>query len=231
MQNIAMNQSLPPKLARRLLHEDVADRLRDRIIQGELAPGSRLNERVLCEELQISRTPLREAFKTLASEGLVTLHPDRGASVTPITADSVRHTFEVLGALESLAGELACRNITDAQLAEIRALHYEMLAHHARRELAGYFRYNQLIHIHIVEASGNPMLAQTYRNLNTHVRRARYMANLSSERWDQAVAEHEAMLTALSQKDSATLQRLLREHLSHKMLAVLEALLQEENIA
>lgn len=224
MQNVNMDQQLPPKIVRRLLHEDVADRLRDRIVQGELVPGSRLNERVLCGELQLSRTPLREAFKTLASEGLVTLHPDRGASVTPITIATVRQIFEMLGALEGLAGELACRNITAAQFNEIRALHYQMLVHHARGELAEYFRYNQQIHIKMVEASGNPMLAQTYRKLNAHVRRARYMANLSPERWDRAVKEHEEILDALSERDSARLQTLLREHLGHKMVAVLSAL-------
>ena len=100
-----MDQQLPEKIARRLLHEDVADRLRDLIVQGDLPPGSRLNERVLCGQLHLSRTPLREAFKTLASEGLVTLHPDRGASVTPLTVELVRHMFEVMGALEALAGE------------------------------------------------------------------------------------------------------------------------------
>ena len=224
MQNDVMDQQLPEKIARRLLHEDVADRLRDLIVQGDLAPGSRLNERVLCGQLQLSRTPLREAFKTLASEGLVTLHPDRGASVTPLTVELVRHMFEVMGALEALAGELACRNSTDAQLNEIRALHYQMLVHHARGELAEYFRYNQQIHNKIVEASGNPVLAQTYRGLNAHVRRARYMANLSVERWDRAVKEHEGILNALSARDGALLQSLLREHLGQKMLAVLAAL-------
>ena len=230
MQNDAMDQQLPPKIVRRLLHEDVTERLRDRIVQGELAPGSRLNERVLCSELAISRTPLREAFKTLAAEGLVTLHPDRGASVTPVSIETVRQIFEMLGALEGLAGELACRNITDAQLNEIRALHYQMLVHHARGELAEYFRFNQQIHIKIVEASGNPMLDQTYRKLNSHVRRARYMANLSAERWDRAVKEHEQILEALSCRDSIRLQTLLREHLGHKMVAVLSALQDKDAI-
>ena len=219
-----MDQQLPPKITRRLLHEDVAERLRDRIVHGELASRSRLNERVLCAELTISRTPLREAFKTLAAEGLVSLHPDRGASVTPVSVETVRQIFEMLGALEGLAGELACRNMTDAQFNEIRALHYQMLAHHARGELAEYFRFNQQIHIKIVEASANPVLEQTYRNLNAHVRRARYMANLSAERWDRAVKEHEQILDALSSRDSIRLQTLLREHLAHKMAAVLSAL-------
>jgi DNA-binding GntR family transcriptional regulator len=216
--------ALPP----RLLHEDATERLRDMIVQGELAPGAKLLERVLCERLGVSRTPLREAIKRLASEGLVALQPNRGAIVTPLTLAAVRETFEVMGALEALAGQLACRNITDAQLAEIRALHYEMLACHARGDLAGYFRCNQAIHLAVVAASGNATLAATYGNLNAHVRRARYMANLSRERWDRAVAEHEEMLAALGARDGARLQRLLSEHLGAKMMAVLAAVQSQE---
>jgi DNA-binding GntR family transcriptional regulator len=215
-------------LSPRLLHEDAAERLRDMIVQGELPSGAKLVERVLCERLGVSRTPLREAIKRLASEGLVALQPNRGAIVTPLTLAAVRETFEVIGALEALAGQLACRNITDAQLAEVRALHFEMLACHARGDLAGYFRCNQAIHLAIVAASGNATLAATYRSLNAHVRRARYMANLSRGRWDRAVAEHEEMLAALAARDGVRLQRLLSEHLGAKMMAVLAAVQSEE---
>ncbi len=208
----------------RLLHEEVIDRLRDMIVQGELAPGTKLNERVLAEQLGISRTPLREAIKYLASEGLVELLPNRGAMVAPLESERVKEIFTVLGALEALAGELACRNATDADIAEIRALHYQMVAHHARGELAQYFHYNQKIHIRLVECTGNATLAQVYRGLNAHVRRARYMANLSHERWDAAVREHEEILDALSTRDSPRLQQLLRDHLARKLVLVMEAL-------
>lgn len=211
-------------LSARLLHADATERLRDMIVQGDVAPGAKLNERVLCERLGVSRTPLREALKTLASEGLVALQPNRGAIVTPLTLDTVREIFEVLGALEALAGDLACRNVTETQLAEIRALHFEMLAAHARGDLAQYFRNNQAIHFAIVAASGNATLAATYRNLNANVRRARYLANVSRERWDKAVAEHDDMLAALAARDGPRLQRLLVDHLGGKMLAVLTAL-------
>ncbi len=209
---------------RRLLHEEVVDRLRDMIVQGELAPETKLNERVLAEQLGISRTPLREAIKYLASEGLVELLPNRGAAVAPLKAEKVKEIFTVLGTLEALAGELVCRNATDADIAEIRALHYQMVAHHARGELAPYFRYNQQIHIRLVECAGNATLAQIYRSLNAHVKRARYMANLSHERWDQAVREHEEILEALSARDSKRLQALLRDHLAKKLVLVMEAL-------
>jgi len=211
----------------RLLAAEVVERLRDMIIQGELAPGVKLNERVLCERLRTSRTPVREAIKYLASEGLVELLPNRGAIVTPITATTVREMFVLLGALEALAGELACANASDADIAGIRALHYQMLAHHTRGELAPYFRCNQQIHLRLVECAGNATLVNIYRALNGHVRRARYMANLSRERWDHAVEEHEKILDALIRRDSALLPLLLRSHLSNKMQVVLESLGQQ----
>jgi DNA-binding GntR family transcriptional regulator len=99
-----------------------------------------------------------------------------------------------------------------------------MVSMHARGDLAGYFRYNQAIHMKIVEASGNAILANTYRQLNANVRRARYMANLSRERWDEAVREHEEILAALAARDVQRLKRLLRDHLLHKLASVLASL-------
>jgi DNA-binding GntR family transcriptional regulator len=212
-------QAIAP-IPRRPLHEEAVGRLRELIVHGELPPGARLNERLLCQQLGISRTPLREAIKLLASEGLVSLLPNRGAQVAPLEPGRLAETLCVMGALEALAGELACRHAPDAKLAELAALHAEMLAKHARGDLAGYFRYNQAIHLKIVEASGNTTLAHTYRQLNANVLRARYMANLSRERWDEAVREHEKILAALTVRDASRLRRLLEDHLAHKLAAV-----------
>ena len=214
----------PLPVERRLLHVAGIDRLRDMIIQGELAPGMKLNERVLAEHLGISRTPLREAIKFLASEGLVELQPNRGAVVALIDAPRVREVFLVLGALEALAGELVCAQATDAQVAEIRALHYEMVLHQVRGDLAAYFRCNQDIHARLVGFTGNATLVQSWRALNAKVERVRYMANLSGERWQQAVREHEMMLDALGARDGARLGAILRDHLAHKLVMVLDAL-------
>ncbi|MBX3650303.1 MAG: GntR family transcriptional regulator [Burkholderiales bacterium] len=209
---------------RRLLHETVVDQLRDLIVQGELAPETKLNERVLAERLGTSRTPLREAIKFLASEGLVELLPNRGAVVAPLKPEKMQEVFVVLGALEALAGDLVCRNAADTDIADIRALHFHMLAHHARGELAQYFRYNQQIHQRIIDCAGNATLAQSWRAMNAHVKRARYLANLSGERWDKAVKEHEEMIEALTRRDGAKLQMLLRDHLANKLVMVMEAL-------
>jgi DNA-binding GntR family transcriptional regulator len=213
-------QAITP-IQRRQLHEEAVDRLRDLIVRGELAPGIRLNERLLCERLAISRTPLREALKLLAAEGLVELLPNRGAVVAPIDAQRLAETLAVMGALEALAGEAACLQAKPERIEEIRALHERMLAMHARGDLAGYFRYNQAIHLAIVEAAGNAVLANTYRQLNANVRRARYMANLSRERWDAAVSEHEEILRALEARDVARLKKLLQDHLANKLASVL----------
>jgi DNA-binding GntR family transcriptional regulator len=216
-------QAIAP-IHRRPLHAEAVDRLRDLITQGKLAPGARLNERLLCERLGVSRTPLREAIKLLATEGLVDLLPNRGAVVSRIDPQALAETLEVMGALEGLAGELACRRASAARLAEIRVLHEKMVARHARGDLASYFRYNQAIHLELVAAAGNVKLASTYRQLNANVQRARYMANLSSERWKQAVAEHEEILAALEARDAERLRGLLQDHLAHKLKSVLAAL-------
>lgn len=220
MQDAVASPPLSP-IPRRPLHEEAVDRLRDLIVQGELPPGARLNERVLCAKLGISRTPLREAIKLLATEGLVQLLPNRGAVVAPLDAARLAETLEVMGALEALAGALACRHARAGEIERIRALHGEMLAQHGRGDRAAYFRSNQAIHLAIVEAAGNVVLANTYRQLNANVLRARYMANLSKDRWDEAVREHEEILSALEARNAAKLQRLLEEHLAHKLAAVL----------
>lgn len=216
-------QEITP-IARRPLHEEATERLRDLIVQGRLAPGVRLNERLLTAQLGLSRTPLREAFKVLATEGLVELLPNRGAIVSAMDPVRLSETLAVMGALEALAGELACLNATDAQLNEIRALHYEMLAYHARGDLAGYFKFNQAIHLKIVKYSGNAVLYNAYRQLNANVRRARYMANLSQERWDAAVREHDEILAALGARDIERIKALLSDHLAHKLSSVLSEL-------
>jgi DNA-binding GntR family transcriptional regulator len=218
------NPQEPVLIVRRPLHEEATDRLRDLIVQGRLAPGARLNERLLTAQLGVSRTPLREAFKVLATEGLVELLPNRGAIVSQLDATRLSETLAVMGALDALAGELACVNATDAQINEIRALHYEMLAYHARGDLAGYFKFNQAIHLKIVKYAGNAELYNNYRQLNGAMQRARYMANLSKERWDAAVREHEEILAALCSRDVKRIRALLSEHLAHKLASVLAEL-------
>jgi DNA-binding GntR family transcriptional regulator len=214
----------PQPIARASLHDELVARLRDLVVEGELTPGMRVPERALCERFGVSRTPLREALKVLASEGFLHLLPNRGATVTSLTVADMDEVFPVMGALEALAGELACARITDEQIAEVRALHYQMVLHYARKELPQYFRLNQRIHELIMDAAGNATLSRMYRGLAGRIRRARYVANMTKARWDQAVEEHEAILLALSQRDAARLGRILKQHLRNKCETVKESL-------
>jgi DNA-binding GntR family transcriptional regulator len=199
------------------LHHGVLSTLRDLIVHGELPPGARLTEAVLCGRLKVSRTPLREALKVLSHEGLVEILPNRGARVVRLLLEDVKDLFEVIGALESLAGRLACERITDAEICEIKAIHYQMQAGFIRRDLPEYFRLNQSIHRRIVAAAGNPVLAATHENLNARLLRARYLASQTDqERWAAAMHEHELIIDALGGRAAEEMGRLLQEHLWHK---------------
>ena len=215
------------RIVRQTLHEEVVSRLRDMIVEGELTSGSRVPERELCALFGISRTPLREAVKVLASEGLVELMPNRGATVSTLTLNEVEETFPIMGALECLSGKLACERITEVELDEIRALHYQMLANYRKGDRREYFRINQAIHEAILAAAENPTLSNIYRSLAGRIRPARYMANMSAERWKQAVDEHERLLKALEARDGETLGKILIDHLEHKKETVREAWLAE----
>lgn len=207
----------------------VTARLREMVIEGHLVPGMRLNERVLCEQLSVSRTPLRDAFKTLASEGLIDLLPNRGAVVTCMSLAETEQTFDVMGALEGLAGELACRHITDAEISALRACHFDMLAAHARADLPGYYRANHLIHDRINAAACNRILTSTYLQINARIQSLRFRSNFNQEKWDAAVAEHGAMLLALEQRDGDRLRVLLQQHLRNKRDVVMANLQAEQD--
>lgn len=207
-------------ITRPSLHDAVVGHIREMIFSGELAPGDRVPEKQLCQRLDVSRTPLREALKVLASEGLLTLLPNRGARVSQLTTDDVDEMFPVMGALEALAGQLACERISDAEIDEIRALHYQMASHHKREALNEYFELNQRIHAAILEAAGNETLRNIYLSLTARIRMARYQANLSRARWDAAMAEHEEILEALIERDGQQLAEVLRKHLAATCEAV-----------
>jgi DNA-binding GntR family transcriptional regulator len=206
------------------LHELVVEQIQQMIIEGALAPGTRLNERLLCEKLGVSRTPLREALKILAALGLVKLLPNRGAAVVKMSAQDITETFEVISRLESMGGELACERITNPEIDEIRALHVDMLACHARRDLPAYYRANQGIHDCINRAARNEVLRQMYATVNSRVKALRFSSNLDHERWDAAVAEHAQMIQALEARDGKRLAAILESHVLSKRDAALSTL-------
>jgi DNA-binding GntR family transcriptional regulator len=206
------------------LHEQAGNRLRQMLVEGRIAPGAKLNERELCEVLDVSRTPLREAIKMLAAEGLVELVPNRGAIAVSLTEEDVRHTFEVMGGLEALSGELAAQRITDEELAEVRAMQYEMMAAYTRRDLSNYYRLNARIHRAINAAAKNPVLSATYDRVNARLQPLRFRSNQDEERWKCAMREHEQMVEALAAHDPAALRKVLAVHLKNKLDVVIAQL-------
>jgi len=214
--NLLSSDSIP----RRSLHDELTERLRNLITRGDLAPGEKIPEKDLCDQFGVSRTPLREALKVLASEGIVTLKPNRGAVVNALTVEELEEVFPVMGALEALSGEIACVQITEREIRAIRKLHETMVRHWERGELQPYFAVNQSIHEAILEATRNETLKSIYRGLSGRILSARYIANMSGKRWAKAVDEHEAILAALEKRDGAALSKILKSHLANKLATV-----------
>ncbi|MHA6730313.1 GntR family transcriptional regulator [Devosia sp. A369] len=208
------------------LHEEILASLRHYLIEGSLPDGARIPERLLCETMGVSRTPLREALKVLAAEGLVELLPNRGARVRVYNENDIREMFEVMGGLEAVAGRLACERITDAEIAEIEKLHYDMYSSYMRRDLPAYFSLNQQIHQAIVAAARNAALAVTYGNFTSRLQRVRYNANRENhkDRWGEAMREHEQMLDALQRRAGLELSDIMFRHLQNKRAAALRYL-------
>ena len=194
------------------LHLEAAKRLRAMIQLGELPPGARLREVQLCEQLRVSRTPLREALRTLAVEGLVNHLPNRSVVVAALNPVDIEHLYRVFGTVEGLAGELACANVSEAQLAEIGRLLSKMIDLHGRGERAEYMQVNGQIHRMVVDIAANPVLFSVWQSLVPLVERARSLSNLDKDRWTAALFEHSKMYAALAARDGPLLRRLASEH-------------------
>jgi DNA-binding GntR family transcriptional regulator len=207
-------------IARRPLAAELADRLRDLIVSGEMPPGERVSEKALCERYGVSRTPLREALKILAREGLVTLEQNRGATVSAVTLEDVEEAFPIVAALEGLTGEHAARRATDSEIARARALHEEMAETMRAGDRARYWRLNDAFHALLSEAARNRMLAETKAGVELRLQRARRRASLEDTRWREAVEEHAAIVAALEARDPERLSALLRRHIENKRAAL-----------
>ncbi|KIN60535.1 Transcriptional regulator, GntR family protein [Sulfitobacter noctilucae] len=226
-----MSDTGPSPIQRKSLHLELVDRLQPLIIGGELVPGSKVPEKELCDRFGVSRTPMREALKVLASDGLIRLEPNRGAWVTIVTISEVEEVFPVLGALEALSGKLACESITPAELDEVSDLHAQMIASYERRDLDAYFSINQKIHRAILMAARNDTLTASCQALSLRMQRARYLANMTEGRWYDAVQEHERILQYLLARDGENLAQTLLEHMEAKRQSVVRWLQAQEQEA
>jgi DNA-binding GntR family transcriptional regulator len=206
------------------LHDDVVGRLRQMIIRCELKPGERFTEHRFVATFGVSRTPLREALKILASEGLVEMRPHRGSSVAPISIDEISQTFAVLGALEEMAGPLICDRVSNVDIARLDRIKDDMTSMRRDTDRNRYFELNIAFHQAMIGLSGNAVLLSTYNQLFGKLQRARYLVNDDQRRWSESSREHAWIMDALRQRDGAELSRRLKEHNTRTARAVLDKL-------
>lgn len=203
--------SLPIRRTR--LADQLVAHIRSLIVKEDLKPGSRIVEGDLCARLGVSRTPLREALKTLEGEGLIDFVPSRGAMVRATTDMDLHNLLEVLTGIEAFAGRLAADRASDAEIAAIAELHERMEREYARRDRPGYFATNLAIHSAIVLASGNPELIAIHEQMSTRSHRPRYSYSSDEAGWLAAMEEHRLMIAALKSRDGAALADILRRHI------------------
>jgi DNA-binding GntR family transcriptional regulator len=195
------------------LYEQVAERLRSRIFAHELAPGSWIDEQALAVEYGISRTPLREALKVLAAEGLVVLKPRRGCYVTELSEQDIDEVFPVMALLEGRVAEEAARRVTSADFARLAAIHAELEKHAAANNTDRFFEANQRFHTALQEIAGNRYLAQLIDDARKVIKLTRRDSLRLEGRLKQSLAEHRDILEALRQKDSALARQRMHDHL------------------
>jgi DNA-binding GntR family transcriptional regulator len=199
-------------LRQKPLHEAAVERLRDMIVEGDLAVGERLHDANLAEILNVSRTPVREAIKLLANEGLVELLPGRGARVAELSMASVSELFEVIAGIERHACELAAARMTPRELEKLRKMHDRMAEHHRAGARHDYFKLNHELHLAIVANSKNAILQSTHAALIVKARRGRYTALASQARWNEAMSEHELLMQAFAERDGQKAGEIMLQH-------------------
>lgn len=204
-------------LSPRALYEEVAELLRQRIFNRELSPGSWIDELKLAEEYGISRTPLREALKVLATEGLVTMKVRRGAYVTEVSDSDLVNVYHLLALLESDAAEVVATKATDAQIRELQVLHNELEKAVKNRER--FFEINEAFHMRLLEIANNRWRDQMVADLRKVMKLNRHNSLLKSGRIEESLVEHRALMAALVGRDANASALRMREHFKNGLQA------------
>ena len=209
--------TLPQNLKQRALYEDVAELLRQRIFNREMLPGSWIDELKLADNYGISRTPLREALKVLATEGLVTMKVRRGAYVTEVNEKDLTDVYHLLGLLESDAASAVALLATDGQLKELQTLHDSLAKAVKNRER--FFDINEAFHMHLLEIANNRWRDQMVADLRKVMKLNRHNSLLKSGRIEESLNEHSALMQALAARDAQAAAQRMREHFANGLEA------------
>jgi DNA-binding GntR family transcriptional regulator len=208
-------------LSPRALYEEVAELLRQRIFHRELEPGGWIDELKIADEYGISRTPLREALKVLAAEGLVTMKVRRGAYVTEVSAQDLSDVYHLLSLLESDAAGVVAARATDAELAELAALHnaLELAAKPGIANTDAFFAVNERFHMRLLEIANNRWRDQMVADLRKVMKLNRHNSLLKTGRMDESLHEHRAIMAALTARDATATVERMREHFTNGLQA------------
>ena len=201
------------RIAPLALYQEVAERLRERIFSHELQPGTWVDEQALAEQYGISRTPLREALKVLASEGLVTLKPRRGCYVTEISDRDLDEIFTVMAMLEGECARVLAARATEADLARLQAIHADLESAAQASDIDRFFEANQAFHLAIQQIADNRWLLHVIEDLRKVIKLSRHHSLYSEGRLEQALAEHRTILDAMLARDADAAERSMRGHI------------------
>ncbi|MCF8168459.1 MAG: GntR family transcriptional regulator [Rhodoferax sp.] len=212
-----------PSLSHRALYEEVAELIRQRIYQRELEPGSWIDELKIAEEYGISRTPLREALKVLAAEGLVTMKVRRGAYVTEVSSKDLLDVYHLLGLLESDAAEAAAQNVTDSEIEELQQLHAQLEAAAGSSPVSTkqFLTINEQFHIRLLQIANNRWRDQMVADLRKVMKLNRQNSLHKLGRIHASLLEHRAIMDALQKRDGPASARCMRDHFASGLRAAL----------
>lgn len=221
--SFSSHNRMPTKdpIARTSLHSEVTARLRSLIVESHIKPGDRVPELEISKDLGVSRTPIREALKVLAAEGLVELLPLRGAVVKTFSAKDAADMLEVMGMLESFAAQKACK-ADQKRIDQVLTMHEKMKALYAKGKRSEYFELNQKIHDALVDMADNESLTMVHNTLSKRMRSLRYSGNSTPDNWRGALDDHEQIALALAQRDAKRIKKAVEAHFENTIKRVVK---------
>jgi len=205
----------------RALHREVAAKIREMIRKGVLVRGQRIVEADVCEQIGVSRTPLREALRMLESEGLVELFPHKGVFIRQPSMDEIQEMFEVMGVLEGTCARLTAEKMTTAGWQKIERLHRKLETHYAEGDREKYISANNVFHALVQELAGNRVLDEAVAKLREKVALYRHQQIYEDRRFDESIREHREILEAFRRRDPDAAEKRMKRHLDRQCRALI----------
>lgn len=207
-------------IQKKTLHEEIANNLREMIMSGELREGDKIKENELCELMDISKTPLREALRVLSAEGLIRLIPNRGSYVTTPTLEEIKEMFDVMSVLEGVCARTAAEKMSNIDYEKLKKIHFQLEENFRLKEQKQYIRYNNEYHSFVQELAGNKTLNQIVNGLRQKILLYRFKSLNLSDRFEQSIQEHRDLLEAFRKRDAEKAELLMKSHMKKQSEAL-----------